>query len=91
MQAITFCIVLLLVFVGITHTWWILFSALAAIMVCIYVCTVIYQFGEENRAIQATRAAIAARADKQHEQFMSGDPAGYYGIYKPADIGRDFF
>jgi len=32
----------------------------------------------------AEQAAIAARADEQHTQFLAGDDRGMYGLYPPA-------
>ena len=30
---------------------------------------------------------IAARADREHAQFMAGNPAGMWGQYPPATLG----
>ena len=35
----------------------------------------------------AANQVIAARADREHAQFMAGNPAGMWGQYPPAALG----
>jgi hypothetical protein len=42
-----------------------------------------------NSSKDATDKEIAARADRQNEQYLGGDPRGLYGIYPPAVSGPE--
>lgn len=84
MRSLAFWVCMAAAIVGATHTLWPVLYSLLVLAVCLYVAVVWARFTEESKEIRAAKDVIIARADKQHQQFMQGDPAGIHGEYPPA-------
>jgi cytochrome c biogenesis protein ResB len=64
----------------VTHYWW-FFALVAAVGVGVKVAARL----RDRAALRAREdAAVVARAQFEHEQFMAGNPIGLYGQYPPA-------
>lgn len=46
------------------------------------------QRADARRRESEHQERLAARAQQQHEQYLAGDEAGVYGIFRPADPDR---
>ena len=77
----------LLIFIGFIAKFWVYIVAVLAGLV---LCGLLWWAAASaaRRAVERARvrAAIAARADKQHAQIMAGDDRGIYGDYVPTQI-----
>lgn len=77
--------VMLLLVVGFIGVHWKLIAAIAAGVLAVrWYRAWDAQRREQLAAAAAERAAIATRADRQHNQVLRGDPRGTYGEYTPA-------
>lgn len=73
---------LLLIVVGliVKFIWWIL-GAAALVGLCFLVRAIVREYRKSVDAAARNRAAIAARADQQHNWVLQGDDRGIYGTY----------
>lgn len=66
--------------------WWLIVIAIV-IAALGYVTFRAWQRHREQVAVQErARAEVAARADEQHQQYLSGEDDGLYGEFKPAPL-----
>jgi hypothetical protein len=71
--------------------WWKVIVGAIILAGVIWAGTVLAAKGIEKRrgrlnAERGERAKIAARAQAQHEQYLTGDARGIYGRYTPANL-----
>jgi hypothetical protein len=80
-----FVAVLLLVgFVG-AYFWWIV--AIAAVAALVWMAQRAFREISEMETAEARRqAAVARRADQQHQWALAGDDRGVYGAYPPGAV-----
>ncbi|MGV9744570.1 hypothetical protein ACWDTG_06610 [Rhodococcus zopfii] len=87
MQWIAALVIILIV--GLVLAYW--KAVIAAIAALILVGVVIGAWKAVQRRAKARRdevAAIAARADREHQQFLEGNEDGVYGRHRPVDLDR---
>ncbi|WJJ10360.1 hypothetical protein P9990_17465 [Prescottella equi] len=66
--------------------WWLIVGAIVLAALG-YVAFRAWQRHCEQVAVRArAEAALAARADEQHQQYLSGEEHGLYGNYRPAPL-----
>lgn len=69
---------------GLIIEYWWLIVAVAAGAAAAYGVLAGWRAYERREAADAqARAALAERADYEHQQFLEGDPTGLYGQYPP--------
>jgi fatty acid desaturase len=84
-------VLLLIRFVG-AYFWWI--AAIAAVAALVWIARHAFRSidaieAEDAQRAQAEarrRAAVARRADQQHQWALAGDDRGVYGTYPPANL-----
>jgi hypothetical protein len=69
---------LLLIGLIVKFIWWIL-GAAAFVGLCFLVRAIVRECQERDAVKAAHRAALAARADQQHDWVLRGDDRGIYG------------
>ncbi|NKS34406.1 hypothetical protein GS488_01710 [Rhodococcus hoagii] len=63
--------------------WWLIVTVLVAAAL-VYGGVTLWQHHQAR--VAAGAAAVAARADYEHHQYLAGNPVGVYGQYQPANI-----
>lgn len=83
-----FGICLLIGFIIVYWQWILGFILLALALWGAYVGTKAAVRGHRARvaAERANNAALSARADEQHQQYLAGEDHGLYGDYQPARL-----
>lgn len=66
--------------------WWLIVLA-AVIAAAIYGGNIAWRTRQRQAAAQAqARAELAARADREHQQYLAGEDRGLYGDYQPTPL-----
>jgi hypothetical protein len=86
-------VLLLIGFIG-AYFWWI--AAIAAVAALVWIARQAFRSIEAIEAEDALRAqaearrraAVARRADQQHQWALAGDDRGVYGAYPPAALRK---
>lgn len=66
--------------------WWLIVTVLVAAAL-LYGGVKLWQHHQTREAADAAaRAAVAARADYEHHQYLAGNPVGVYGQYTPSSL-----
>lgn len=87
MQWIAALVIILIV--GLVLSYW--KAVVGAVAVLILAAVVVGAWKAAQRRAKARRdevAALAARADREHQQFLEGNEAGVYGRHRPVDLDR---
>jgi hypothetical protein len=69
--------------VGFVATWWLILAALAVVAAACLGWWSCQQYDAANERARRERAALIARADRQHAWVLAGDDRGIYGDYPP--------
>jgi hypothetical protein len=64
--------------------WWVILLVLGVTVAGVVLWLWSMRLDERDRATHADRAALVARADKQHAWVLTGDDRGLYGDYPPS-------
>lgn len=81
------CVTAVVLIVTVIQAVWPYLLGLAIFATLCFVAAGLFDRAENRkRAIKERYEAVAARADRQHNQVMRGDPAGTYGQYPPAEM-----
>jgi hypothetical protein len=78
-------IVLILACVTAEFFWWIV-AITAAVVVFRWIFKAANAATDRELARASQRAALAARADQQHQWYIEGDQRGTHGLYPPAAV-----
>ncbi|ORL03411.1 hypothetical protein A6F55_09330 [Prescottella equi] len=72
---------------GVIVTYWWLIVAAVVVAGLAYGSVKLWQHHQASAAdAAAARAAVAARADYEHQQYLAGNPVGTYGQYAPPSV-----
>lgn len=78
-----------LIVLGLVITYWYVIVAVAVLVGLAFLASHLWEERAKRRAVEwGERAALSARADRQHQQCLDGDQRGVYGLYLPAALGR---
>ncbi len=81
----------ILIVLGLVFAYWKWILGFAAVCVVLWgayvgITTALTRHQERSTKERADNAALAARADEQHQQYLAGEDHGLYGDYQPAPL-----
>ncbi len=76
-----------LIVLGLVITYWYVIVGAAVLVGMGFLTSALWRGHEERKASRTSEhAAISARADYEHQQFLNGDLRGLYGQFQPARL-----
>ncbi|QBJ95990.1 hypothetical protein ERC79_08395 [Rhodococcus sp. ABRD24] len=81
----------ILIVLGLVFAYWKWIVGFAAVCLVIWgayagITTAVRKHQEQTAKRQAENAALSARADEQHQEYLAGKDDGLYGDYQPASL-----
>lgn len=84
MRSLAFWVCMAAAIIGATHTLWAVPYVVVGLAASLYVAVIVATNKRDRDKALWRRTMLSMRADKQHQQYMKGDPAGTHGEYPPS-------